>query len=497
MNGHGGRKDAARRRRQSEQRAGGGNIYRMALEAARDAILIVSPEGVIIDVNAACMAALGYESKGQLVGKSVFDAVTIEGADELRENVVRALREQGSVASLEAVVFTAGGRDLPVEMSASPLVGDRREPVGVVLIVRDITERKRAEHEVLRHSKRVEALHAISIAVNQTRDLDEMLRSVLEKVLEVMAMDGGHIHLFNQEMTELVLAAYRGIPEKHAVAVARIEVDRETRERWLKQAGPVFCMRELLAGVALNEVRNVTCKRRLEAFVAVPLWFKSGMQGWLTLVGRTPRGFAGDELELLQTIGSEIAAGVENARLLEKTIELSITDELTKLYNRRHLYEVLDLEMNRTLRYGRPFAVAMVDLDGFKEYNDKFGHANGDAVLKSFAEALRASLRRTDVGFRYGGDEFVIILPATDAARARKVVDRVRSEWLQAPKAENLVLESQLGFSVGISQFPDDAETADDLLSLADAALYHSKRTGGYRTTLVSDLADSASEESG
>ncbi|MFW6125566.1 MAG: PAS domain-containing protein, partial [Chloroflexota bacterium] len=91
MNGHGGRKDAARRRRQSEQRAGGGNIYRMALEAARDAILIVSPEGVIIDVNAACMAALGYESKGQLVGKSVFDAVTIEGADELRENVVRAL----------------------------------------------------------------------------------------------------------------------------------------------------------------------------------------------------------------------------------------------------------------------------------------------------------------------------------------------------------------------------------------------------------------------
>jgi diguanylate cyclase (GGDEF)-like protein/putative nucleotidyltransferase with HDIG domain len=130
----------------------------------------------------------------------------------------------------------------------------------------------------------------------------------------------------------------------------------------------------------------------------------------------------------------------------------------------------------------------MLDLDGFKEYNDKFGHTNGDSVLKSLASTLKSSLRKSDIAFRYGGDEFIIVLPATDAARARKIVDRIRSEWLQAPKAENVILESPLGFSAGIAQFPDDAETADGLILLADTALYRSKRGGGYKSTLVSDL---------
>ena len=193
--------------------------------------------------------------------------------------------------------------------------------------------------------------------------------------------------------------------------------------------------------------------------------------------------------EMRQRIAELEKAEAERKRMEEKLIELSITDDLTGLYNRRHFYEVLESERHRTLRYGRSFSLAMLDLDGFKEYNDRFGHTSGDAVLQSFAQTLKPALRKTDRPFRYGGDEFCIILPVTDANRAKQIIERVRAKWLQTIDAQYPALETPLGFSAGIAQFPEDAETADGLVFLADTSLYFAKREGGYRAVLVSDLS--------
>ena len=193
--------------------------------------------------------------------------------------------------------------------------------------------------------------------------------------------------------------------------------------------------------------------------------------------------------EMRQRIAELEKAEAERKRMEEKLIELSITDDLTRLYNRRHFYQVLESERHRTLRYGRSFSLAMLDLDGFKVYNDRFGHTSGDAVLKSFANALQSTLRKTDTAFRYGGDEFTIIMPATDANRVKQIIERVRSKWPPMLEAQFTSLETPLGFSAGIVQFPKDAETADGLVFLADTSLYFAKREGGYRAVLVSDLS--------
>ncbi|HJX69922.1 MAG TPA: HD domain-containing phosphohydrolase, partial [Dehalococcoidia bacterium] len=202
--------------------------------------------------------------------------------------------------------------------------------------------------------------------------------------------------------------------------------------------------------------------------------------------------FSPADTELLRAIGNKIASAVENAVLFEKVSKLSIVDELTGLYNRRHFYNVLETESYRTGRDGHPFSLVMLDLNGFKGYNDGFGHAYGDAVLKSLAQTLRETVRKTDTAFRYGGDEFTIILPAMDADRAKKIVDRIRSKWLQIAEAEYPIYpipDTPLGFSAGIAQFPENAETVDGLVFVADVALYHSKRSGGYKCTLARDLA--------
>ena len=129
-----------------------------------------------------------------------------------------------------------------------------------------------------------------------------------------------------------------------------------------------------------------------------------------------------------------------------------------------------------------------MDIDGFKKYNDKFGHTFGDGLLKAFAATLEAGARKSDVTCRYGGDEFSIILPVTDANTATMVVDRIRSMFLKIREVEYGLAECRLGFSAGIVESPSMSETADGLVFLADCALYDAKRRGGNKSRLASDL---------
>jgi diguanylate cyclase (GGDEF)-like protein len=213
----------------------------------------------------------------------------------------------------------------------------------------------------------------------------------------------------------------------------------------------------------------------------------------IALVIESQDSFPTESVQLLQTISNQLGIAIENARLFEKTSRLSITDELTGLYNRRHFNELLHSEIARSERYGGSLALIMLDLDGFKKYNDRFGHLGGDTVLKLFSQTLKSVLRKTDVTFRYGGDEFATILPTANAKRAIKTVGRIRSKWLQVIREQHPVVRTPLGFSAGIAQFPEDAETADRLTLLADAALYHSKKHGKNKCTLVSEIEETAS----
>jgi diguanylate cyclase (GGDEF)-like protein/PAS domain S-box-containing protein len=165
---------------------------------------------------------------------------------------------------------------------------------------------------------------------------------------------------------------------------------------------------------------------------------------------------------------------------------LSITDDLTGLYNRRHFLTALESEIQRSQRYGYCFCVVMIDVDGFKKYNDKSGHISGDRLLKTFAEKLKLGLRKTDAVYRYGGDEFSIILPATKAEMASRVIDRVRSMFQGIRELEGGIAECHLEFSAGIAEFPGNAETAEELLSLADCALYEAKHLGGNQSRMAS-----------
>jgi diguanylate cyclase (GGDEF)-like protein len=160
----------------------------------------------------------------------------------------------------------------------------------------------------------------------------------------------------------------------------------------------------------------------------------------------------------------------EGRRELER---LSITDDLTGLYNRRYLMESLGNEVRRARRLKHPFALVMLDLDHFKEYNDASGHLAGDTALARIAAILRESTRDVDCAARYGGEEFVVLMPETEADGALETVQRIRARL-----ANDEVVGGKLTLSIGITQFPEDGATPEALLAGADAALYQAKRTG-------------------
>ncbi len=167
---------------------------------------------------------------------------------------------------------------------------------------------------------------------------------------------------------------------------------------------------------------------------------------------------------------------VANARLEE----LSQLDPLTNLYNRRHLFARLEAEMARARR-GHALALVMIDLDGFKRVNDTQGHQRGDALLQEIADALRLTTRETDVPGRYGGDEFVVILPDTDAEQARRVADRLAESIRSAGRRFDPAHPVTASLGIAVAALPSSPESAPALLKLADEQAYRAKQDGGDR----------------
>jgi len=212
------------------------------------------------------------------------------------------------------------------------------------------------------------------------------------------------------------------------------------------------------------------------AMVGIPLMMGETVVGVMNMSRLLVGGFTPTEMRLLELLADQAAIAVINARLHLAVSNQAMSDTLTGLPNRRALDARMDNEVQRSARYGRPFAVLMMDLDGFKSINDTWGHLFGDQVLYELAQFLNGNLRSTDFLARYGGDELTMILPESDINAASQVGDKIHQRLAAFQITQPDGSPRNLGISGGISVYPRHGRSASDLLRAADEALYRAKK---------------------
>jgi len=225
-------------------------------------------------------------------------------------------------------------------------------------------------------------------------------------------------------------------------------------------------------------------KQGICSIVYLPLSVTDRVIGSLILASHKPNAYNRRQIQLLGKVALQIAAPVENAQLYAQLEQRARIDVLTGLFNRRHFEEQLKEEVSRHSRYGDLFSIFMVDLDNFKTYNDAYGHPAGDILLNQIGKIVKSSVRNVDQAFRYGGDEFVVILPQTARGDAYVVAERVRGQIAGEMEKKAIAVTC----SIGLASYPADGVVADELVNVTDNALYYAKRTGGNRICLSSKI---------
>src|SRR6202008_993469 len=209
--------------------------------------------------------------------------------------------------------------------------------------------------------------------------------------------------------------------------------------------------------------------------VALPIFFAEQLHGVLYVEASKQVDFSEEEVLLLRTLADLISGAYHNALTFQKAQEQAITDGLTGVKTHRFFMEALSGEWKRSTRAGRSFALVLMDLDRFKFVNDFYGHLEGDLVLQRVGQILESNCRRSDVVSRYGGDEFVILMPETNMEHARQLASKLRG-WVSA---DPLLREKNISASFGIACSPLHGSSPQELIQVADASMYLSKHQGG------------------
>ena len=470
-------RDISERKRAEEALRDSEELARGMLAAATTGIYFLQ-DGRFLYVNRLFEEISGY-TYDELVGKHSLDYVHPDDKETVRTKAIEVLKGQSSSSYEFRFVRKDSGIVWVSDRVASIQYKGKRSVIGTLM---DITERKHAEVEVSRYTKQLEALFNIGATVSQTLNLGELLDSVLDTVQMVMGVEVGGIFLLDKKTNKLLLRAHRGMSPEFARRVQVVSIGDGFIGQVAKSGKPILA-EDISADSKLLWMRKMG--DGIQSFAAVPIMAKEKILAVMGVGSRKYRKSPDWEMLMLDTIANQIGMAIENAQLYEHALELAFTDGLTGLYNRRYIMDQIERELIRAQRSKVPLSLIMVDLDGLKAINDRFGHHEGDGFLKEVAGIVKVNTRASDVAARWGGDEFMLLAPGTDSRSASKIAERIRAQ-VERHKIQLEGDEVGITISAGIVSYPTHASAVEELLKKADEAMYNAKRGGKNQSSVFS-----------
>ena len=328
-----------------------------------------------------------------------------------------------------------------------------------------------------RRSRQLAFLNNISRTAISSDDPVHMLGQIVGEIQKNFSFDHIGIGLLDYGTKEIEIKAEAGATA-HAMG-KRIPLGTGILGRVARTGERALVQNALpgnLTGI-LSDSRAVLC---------IPITYGESLLGVLNIESRNENAFSPQDVLILNTLADLLATALHNAFVFQKLQQQSITDGLTGIKTRRFFWEALSAEWKRASRSGRPFSVVLIDLDKFKEVNDTMGHFEGDLVLARVGRLLEQKSRQSNVVARYGGDEFIVLMPETGAEQAQVLAERLR-QWIAS---DPMLAEHDVTGSFGVASFPRHGFSIEDIIRVADAGMYVSKRSGGNLVSTAQEFVE-------
>jgi diguanylate cyclase (GGDEF)-like protein len=390
-------------------------------------------------------------------------------------------RDDIHMSQIELFLPVVNRGELVAVLAASAKSGGKPYSVEELELMRIVTSRVAASMEkqylleqLQKQEKELSLLNRLATVVTSSLELRDIFNGFARELQRVLPLDFAAVALVDDDRIRL-----------HAVFGQVVATDLASMSHSLQGTATEWIMKHR-SPLYQSDIQSATrfwpdshyVREGIRSLVHCPLVVRDQVIGTLMVASREPQVYAEDQVKLLEQVARQIATPVENATLYSRAEQRSRIDELTALFNRRHFEERLKEEVSRHSRHDGVFTLLMVDLDSFKAYNDMYGHPSGDALLKLVGQLVGHAIRESDQAFRYGGDEFAVILPRTTPEDAFMVAERVRMRIAREMEAR----QSGVTCSIGLASYPTDGVMSGELVTTADTALYYAKNTGGNRT---------------
>lgn len=454
--------------------------FRDMFNLSPNAMLLIDAHGILLDCNMGALHVQGGVSKAEILGHDIFQMVSAEDQGQFLD-LLHSTVEEGAQQAHEMTLLRKNGQRFPAEISTSPMPSPVGSPKMMIVTVSDISPRKEAETRLrdmqLQLAQRVMELELRAHQITVLTEMSNMLQVCLNPTEAygfvgrygalLFPQTAGQYRMLSADRKLLKSQAGWGLPEEGAPDSYTLD------DCWALRSGQAY--------LSPGHSQTHLCQHFQTApnfgSLCVPVLSEGQIIGVISMRGLSSEAaITGAQLGMALAMAEQIGLALSNLQLHENLRELAIHDPLTGLYNRYYLREAYENTLQVVQQTGQPVSMIMMDLDYFKAMNTRYGHVNADAVLAKFGSLLREFIANGEVAFRFGGDEFVLIIPNANleqaAERANAFRQRVRRLVVQPGK--QLVIKN-LTVSVGISGWPEHGRTLDELLHAADTAMFRAK----------------------
>lgn len=447
------------------------NFLNILMDTIPNPIFSKDENGIYNHCNTAFQEYIGRD-KDKIIGYSVYDIFSKELAEVYFDADNELLKSKGKQVYETKVVYNDGIKH-DVMFNKAAILNYKGECKGVVGVMIDVTEQRSNQEKMNKLIKLKEAIFQINYSAHDITSINELLKVVLDKVIECVAVgDSGAFLILDNN--KLKIAVARGYSEED---IRNFSVD------FVKSFQCSMAGEDINKVIIINNVKDINQSQLLKtqdgsninSIMSAPIIIDEKVYGFINLESSHYNAFGETEVEMMEYLRYQLSITISKHKLYEQTIYLSRHDKLTNVYNRSYFEQLVNTEIYEAIKDNKDFFVAILDLNGLKFVNDNYGHLVGDEFIKSFANELKKLGDESDIIARFGGDEFIGVFYNRNVDSLTNNLESLLKHFQDNP----IIFEHNkivCSFSYGISSFPEEGEDFNNLIKIADERMYERKK---------------------